>query len=33
MLPLSVLKLNKVEMNERYRQITEALNIYDICNI
>ncbi|MDU3265834.1 MAG: ABC transporter ATP-binding protein, partial [Staphylococcus sp.] len=27
MLPLSVLKLNKEEMNKRYRQITEALNI------
>ena len=32
MLPLSVLKLNKEEMNKRYRQITEALNIYDISD-
>lgn len=32
MLPLSVQKLDKKEMNERFERITKALNIYDICD-
>ncbi|MBI5971730.1 ABC transporter ATP-binding protein [Staphylococcus caledonicus] len=31
-LPLSVQKLNKKEMNERYQRITETLNIFDISD-
>ncbi|WP_059748647.1 ABC transporter ATP-binding protein, partial [Staphylococcus haemolyticus] len=32
MLPLSVQKLNKKEMNERYQRITQALNIFEISD-
>ncbi|PNZ70268.1 ABC transporter ATP-binding protein [Staphylococcus croceilyticus] len=32
MLPLSVQKLSKQEMNERYERITKRLNIFDISN-
>lgn len=31
-LPLSVQRLNKKEMNERYQRITETLNIFDISD-
>ncbi|MDU0434632.1 ABC transporter ATP-binding protein [Staphylococcus haemolyticus] len=32
MLPLSVQKLDKKEMNERYQRITQALNIFEISD-
>ena len=32
MLPLSVQKLDKSEMNERYQRITKALNIFEISD-